>query len=204
MYGPPQLYIDYTDANGLEQQQFLPMYPMSAKFVSAVSNLKLFLDKARLKEIDPTLQWHDDELAHAMFEGANYINGYPSAVTFWTVDTFPFSLSTYLWYAAALYALNSRYLAEGFTAFQFSGLSTNLEVDRRDAIVYKIEELKGFLETNLTKAKAAAIKTFGIGETPATVETANNLGVLGLSTSHVNNTVDRHGRYGRNHFTTRW
>ena len=165
-----------------------PLYPVAGSMGNHVLNLKLYLDKARLKEIDPTLQWHTDELVHALFEGANFVNGFPTTLTNWTVDAWPTAMNTYLFMAAAVYALNSRYLAEGFNSFEFSGLSTSLNFDRKETITYKIEELKGLLESQLEKAKTAAIRTIGIGIPQATVTgTTNNLAVIGLTINPVNN-----------------
>jgi hypothetical protein len=181
--------IKYVFNDSPQKQEILrPLYPVAGSMGNHILNLKLYLDKARLKEIDPTLQWHTDELVHALYEGANFVNGFPTTLTNWTVDAWPTALNTYLFMAAAVYALNSRYLAEGFNSFEFSGLSTNLNFDRKETITYKIEELKGLLESQLEKAKTAAIRTIGIGIPQATTTgTTNNISVIGLTINPVNN-----------------
>jgi len=186
-----QMAISVNSGGVAVASEVHPVYRINGRFISHINNLKMFLDKARLVEIDPTLQWQQDELAQALLEGAQYVNAFPIELTYWTVDDFPLPMTTYLWYAAAVYALNARYMAEGFTAFEFSGLSTSLTIDRRDTITYKIEELKGFLETNLERAKNVAIRTFGRGVIPENtgVPRASNLGHLGLAVSPVNNVV---------------
>lgn len=167
-----------------------PVYPISGVMYNALIQLRAYLDKARLIEIDKTLQWHDDELIHALFEGAQYINNHPSSITYWTVDAYPQAMIKWWTYAAAFEALNTRYLAEGLNSFQFSGLSTTLEYDRKEAIAYKIEEIKAMLEANLDKAKTSAVRAVGIG-TPQNEELvgANNIAVVGLTYNPTNNFV---------------
>lgn len=139
------------------------LFRLNSRFFDYIGKLKQYLDKARLVEIDPTLQWREDELANSLIEGINYINGHPAVYTFWTVDDIPLPMSSYVVQAAAFNALNARYLAEGFNDFEFQGLSTSLTIDRKQAISYKIEEIKAYLDTNLRNAKANAIATFGKG-----------------------------------------
>lgn len=141
------------------------VFRLNGRFFDFLSKLRMYLDKARLVEIDPTLQWHNDELCNSLIEGINHINGHPSVYTFWTVEDIPLPMSSYVVMAAAFNALNARYLAEGFNAFEFQGLSTSLNYNERlNAITYKIEEIKTYLDTNLTNAKANAIATFGKGK----------------------------------------
>lgn len=201
-HGP--LLIELTNTEDESLEQILPTYPITGIMKRHILNLKMYLDKARLIEIDPTLQWQTEELAHAVYEGLSYVNAYPSVLTYWTPERSPSPMHTPIWYAAAMYALNARYLAEGFNSFQFSGASTSLDFDRRDAITYKIEELKSHLETNLQKTKSMAIRSFGIGTPPASdagLQTNTNLGHLGLQASAVNNVRYHHMR--RHQFTTR-
>lgn len=194
--------VRYTVMAGTVIKKFEahPLYRLNSRWINALNSLRQFLDKARLYEIDKSLQWQDDELCQSLIEGMAYINSFPSTMTYYTVDDCPQSLTLPLWYAAAFHALNARYLAEGFTAFEFSGLTSNLTVDRRDTITYKIEELKDYLTTNLTKIKSAVIATVGAG-TPAdaTTVTARPLGVLGLTVGPHNN-VYNPWRLGRTNF----
>lgn len=182
--------VQYTVTQGatILKYESHALYRLNGRWLAAINSIRSFLDKARLFEIDPTLQWQDDEICQYLIEGMNYINAFPDVLTYYTVDDCPESLTLPLWYAAAFHGLNARYLAEGLTAFEFSGLSTQLTVDRKDAIAYKIDEIKEYLISNLTKIKKAVVSTSGVG-TPvdtATV-TARPLGILGLTANPANN-----------------
>jgi len=195
---PVQLIIQAKTAGiddpFLEIHSLYPLTNVNAGLVNALQN---YLDKARLTEIDPTLQWRTDEYLHYLNEGISYINGAGVTATFWTVANYPSSLRSFLMYAAAWHGLNARYLAEGFNAFNFQGLNTNLEFDRRSAIEYKISELQTILD-KINPAKAAAINAFGIGIPPADSGQLSNAdansGVLGISISPNTN---RRGYRGR-------
>lgn len=201
-YGAHQLNYTLKSGNKLVKFESHPVYRVNHYWIKHLNSLRMYLDKARLTEIDAALEWRDDELCQSLLEGAQYINGFPDILTYWTIEDFPETLHQTLWLSAAYHALNTRYLAEGFTAFEFSGLSTSLTVDRREAIVYKIDEIKGFLDNNLAKIKKLAVQTAGTG-TSSTGETSNStgraLGVLGTTRSPAMNSYKRYpypyGRY---------
>lgn len=167
-----------------------PFIRLESRFYDYINSVKMYLDKARLIEIDPTLQWHTDEIANGIIEGLDYINSSPTVITYWTVEDSPRPLAKVVQMAAAMFLLNTRYLAEGFNAFQFQGLSTTLDMDRRDTITYKIEELKGWLDTNLTNFKSIAISSFGKGTPDASIKMKEARAILRTQPSPV------HNRYG--------
>lgn len=178
--------------------EFHPIYAVNAKIAARCNALKQFLDKSQLIEIDPSLQWFLPEFTHYLQEGMKHINGTINSVTaqltYWTIADCPMQLQQHLFAAAALYALNSRYLAEGFNHFEFSGLNTSLNFDRRDAITYKIEELKSFLDSTLATTKAAVLNAgTPVGSTPtdATITASTHIGILGLQGSSVSNKLQR-------------
>lgn len=188
-YGPFTLQYVVTNSTGQPDMVFRPLLPLTGSIIYGLSTLRSYLDKARLTELDPTLQFRDSELIQSLFEGANMINSYPTTTTYWTPESWPHQLRSYLQYAAAFHALNARYLAEGFNSFDFNGLSTSLNFDRKEPITYKIEELKGLLESTLKDAKATAVRTTGVGTPPtqADVGTANNIAHLGITRNPTNN-----------------
>ncbi|QXV73832.1 hypothetical protein [Rhizobium phage RHph_N46] len=181
-----------SNTPAFKQTEIHPLIRVNSRWYDYIFQLKFFLDQARLIEIDPTLQWRQEELAQALINGINYVNTFPSVITFWTVDDAPLPLSEVLIKSAAFYALNRRYLAEGFNAFDFNGLSTQLTMDRREAITYKIEEIKAFLDTNLTLIKSIAIATYGKGTPDPSVTNAQKESRVVLRTQP----SPVHNRYG--------
>lgn len=162
---PHQLLITAEFDSGMPDVVAKPIYTLTAQALSHVTSMKRFLDKARLDEIDPNIGWQDEELVHFLLEGAKYINGIGES-SFWTAENMPSTLHHHLISASVMIALNARYLAEGFTEFDFQGANSQLNVNRRDTISYKIDELNSLLNDKLPKAKAEAIRTAGPGVPP--------------------------------------
>jgi hypothetical protein len=161
-----------------------PVYVLDGRGLGKLTSLKRYLDKARLTEIDPNLQWQDEELLHFMLEGMQFINAFPPQLAGWTLADLPTPMDSFHFMASAFMALNARYLAEGFTKFEFQGANTQLIHDRTEAIQYKIDELKGLLEAQLPLAKKSAITLFGAG---SGITAKKPIGKLGISYSPVTN-----------------
>lgn len=178
-------YGDSTTESALHQLLWT-----NNRIINTVMQMNSYLNKARLSEIDPTLQWMTEELVGSAYKGLEYINGYTPEMTFWNFNDLPQSLNTYWFYASLFHALNVRYLAEGLTAFQFSGLNTTLDTNRNEAISYKIEEIKDLL-SRLEVAKKSAIRTSGVGTpdpTSGAVAAAKGaIGHMGIQYSPVTN-----------------
>lgn len=204
---PADVMLQYSDpmigtleyklaSDPLPASEVHPIYPINARVAVSCNALKQYLDKAQLVEIDPSLQWYLPELVHALFEGIKHINSIGiNLITYWTLQNYPTQMQQYLITAAALYALNARYIAEGFNSFNFNGLNTTLEYDRRDTIVTKIEELRAFLDTYLSQAKTTVVSSgYNIGTPPSDSPYGQGkipMGLLGLQGSATNNRLSR-------------
>jgi hypothetical protein len=92
-----QLKYTLTVASVIKKVEIHSLYRTNNKWYTALNSLRSFLDKARLNEIDPTLQWQDDELCQSLIEGANYVNVNPPAFTYYTVDDWPQPLNMIMW-----------------------------------------------------------------------------------------------------------
>jgi hypothetical protein len=204
--GLPESTMPYQVMYDINGETYMhSLYWVNRRMLSMLNNMKVYLDKANLKEIDPTLQWHDAELVNSIYHGLQAVNAFPNDLTFWKFSDFPLQLNVYWEYSALIHALNTRYLAEGMNAFEFQGLSTSLTYDRKEALSYKIEELKGFLE-NLRQAKISAVRTAGIGtqDTTLGINQGNGgyrVGIMHLTLNPLNNhrgsqgaTANRHQR----------
>lgn len=191
---PHQIIINYGETT-LTDLEIHPLYLMDARAMNYYTSIKLYLDKARLVEIDPSLQWHITEILQSILEGYRYINGSPPEGTFWNSTSMPSTLDSFLVWAAILYALNIRYLAEGLNKFEFTGLNTQLNYDRTEALAFKISEMQSLLE-KLPDAKKSAIVIGGKGDTPPgeTNRRLASVAQLGLSMNLLNNRPRRLGR----------
>lgn len=185
---PYLIYYSFT-ANGQPETVVHQLYWTNNRVITLINRLKNYLDKARLTEIDPTMQWWDGEVVASTYEGLQYINGFPPEMTSWSQLDLPMSLETYWMYASAFHLLNTRYLAEGMTKFNFTGLNSTLDVDRTEALQYKMDEIKSFLD-RLETAKKSAVKNNGPGTTDPTTGVQSgtkSIALLGLTSNPTNN-----------------
>lgn len=167
-----------------------PLYILDFKILNVVNSLQTMLDKAKLVEIDPSLQWHNVELIQAALSGIKRINSSPPEVTFWKVHDFPSGLDRFWTLAAAVFALESRFLAEGLNAFDFQGLNTQLNYNRTDYISQLIDRYNAVLD-QLPQAKKSAISASGKGTTAGNEvdKRVRNIGTLGLGVNNLNNRI---------------
>ena len=155
-------YESDTRPNNTEIQTLYVITPKVAYYIDA---LRRYMDKARNYDINPNLRWTEAELTHFLLIGLSRINAAPPSMTEWTIPSLPKSLEYFLLKCAEVEALNALYLAEGFSAFDFQGASTQLNVDRTQYIQYKIDEINSWLDgsTGLKAAKDTTIRNSNSG-----------------------------------------
>jgi hypothetical protein len=186
---PYQLVIEATFPAPRKPKTIIkPVYVLTPRTVTLVTSMSRYLDKARLDDIDKSLQWGEEELLHFLVQGINFINSIGEA-SFWTLSQYPPNLQNHLFTAACWEALNARFLAEGMNSFEFQGANTQFTFNRREAIQTKMDELRGVLDSYLPNSKAAAIRTFGPGVVPSgsMPVSRNGLGVLGVALGPMTN-----------------
>lgn len=176
--------------NGKSMVMYRQFYWINDAILGQLSQLRSLLDKARLVEIDPTVQWYDEDLVAALYTGLHRINSFQPIITSWKFSDLPPPL-WYSWqYAAAVAAMESRYLAEGFNSFDFTGMNTQLNYDRKEVLQGKIDSYNSQLDSNLPQAKKTAARTYGSGSPDLTVSKAvggQPIVKLGLTLNPTNN-----------------
>jgi len=172
----PYLVIyTYETEDNITNTEVHTLYVMNSKMMLLVNNMRRYLDKARNYDIDPSLRWTDLELAHFVMSGINRYNSSLPTITGFTATNFPTQHTYLLEKCAEHEALNALYLAEGMRAFNFTGASTSLEVDRTQYIQTKMDEIGSWLDNNLIQAKSLLIRTMtGNGRTNIQLTSVTN------------------------------
>lgn len=178
-----------------------PVYILNSRSAVLSSSLEQYLNKARITEIDKTLQFNTSDYLHYISEGMKIINAKDSP-SFWTINDLPLPLQQFLFAASAWTALNARYLAEGQTNAEFSGLNANLNFNRNEVFSTKMQEMQGYLDNGLEKAKRSAISQFGYGTPPPGAvgsqrNPRNNVQLKIAGSPSTNLRGDRYGRRRR-------
>ena len=167
--------------NDMPSREHHFIYVVNHKTLMYVNELKRMIDKANLRHKNPNLRYNNVDMVAYLNQGLQYINAQPPSQTSYTLANIPDTLYSYVLDAAALRALESRYLAEGEAAFNFNGQPITLEVDRTPFIESAIGRYQEKL-TNLNAVKKGIIMSGGGGGGVGVGSgTVNSQGVLTLS-----------------------
>lgn len=188
-------YFNYTDSNNQQLTEIQPVYLANTILVSMMNDMRQFVDLLRNNDAVIELRITEAKLLHFAVQGLLRVNA-SSPVNF----TFDFiSLQRmgqfYFWVvkAAQYELLSALYLAEGMTAFDFQGMTVQLNIDRTQYIQSLMNDIKTDLDNTLPKVKSqyarggmatGKIGTIGGVWGPASnfvyrVSFGNNLGGIG-------------------------
>jgi len=131
---------------------------LSVSQFALLNQLRDFIDKARLQDGLTTLDYTDDNLHNYLNQGLQLLNSWNPQVTAWTYGTLPTTMTMPLLFAAAYCGLSAQYLAEGVSAFDFSGQQVTLTVSRMDSIDGALSRISEWLDTNLEKQKRLVVR----------------------------------------------
>jgi len=123
----------------------------------AVNDLRRAIDKARNVDINPNLQMTDLDLHHYLRMGLQRVNAAPPQPTDYLFENVPMNLRVAVQEASRYEALRAQYLAEGVSAFDFSGQSVSLTVDRTQYLESEMGRIQAYLDTTLPQVKKASV-----------------------------------------------
>lgn len=160
------------------------LWPITPQVLVAASQLEDFINKAHIQNVIPELDYTQADLIQYLHRGLALFNSFaPHTTNFWGTNMQGIILDAWL-QCSAYYALGAQLQAEGALAFDFSGQSVSLNVDRTPAIESALGRIETALEQNVKPlkkllAKAGVLDGDGsAGGRP--INGANHLGTLGV------------------------
>lgn len=132
-----------------------PIYAANAPLLMVMNDLRMLIDRAKLGDIHPYLNWSTADLLHFIYKGIEYVAAFPPIIMQIDPSNIPKALVDFVVKAAAISALRAQFLAEGMSAFDFQGLGVQLNVDRTQYLQAMIDELQNDLDNHLSAVKAA-------------------------------------------------
>tara|TARA_R100000656_G_scaffold104176_1_gene76113 strand:+ start:141967 stop:142845 length:879 start_codon:yes stop_codon:yes gene_type:complete len=134
-----------------------------SKFWWLQPSIRMLLDKAQ-KKIGHVQSYSDSDLYEYMMRGADYINA-TNPITGWTLTNWPgaFGMTNFLLMASAWYGLQAQYLGEAETAFNFSGQTVTLDIDRTSYYADAMSRFKDYLDNDLQKTKRNMLRRVSVG-----------------------------------------
>jgi hypothetical protein len=169
-YGPPSLglepymiYITYTDPYGNQQIELQPLYICNTLCVQTMNAVRNFVDRIRNYDNIPQLRIDEKTLVEFTVQGLMRVNATPPQQIYFTFNQMPGQFHFYVQKAACIELLQAQYLAEGMTAFNFSGMSVQLDSDRTQYIATIVDGLRTDMEQLVTAKKNYARSGGGSG-----------------------------------------
>lgn len=140
---PRTLLVNYKSLGALIPETLTyKVWVVTPSILNTASQLENFVNKSRVSNVILELQYAQSDLMLALLRGLEMFNTIGSTLTTFSGLNMqgPFQESWIICSAIAL--LNAQYLAEGSLAFDFSGQSVNLNIDRTqylDSMIGKLE-----------------------------------------------------------------
>lgn len=188
-YGTGTTLWTFADDEGNEYQEVHAIYAITPYSLGFLNVIRKLVDRARVGDAHRYLEVTMTDLAHALLRGADYVASAPPYPTVFNLDGLPTMLRDFITKAGALDLLRSLQLAEGLSAFDFSGLGVQLNVDRSAHYGDTISQLQADIE----KVGDAKKQWMAAGAPMGAVTSAPKraIGVLGLTTGVYSNMPQR-------------
>lgn len=172
------------------------LYVVNASILSATMMLSEFVNKARVKNVIPELDFTTSDLLLYLWRGLNMFNALPPMVTGFTGTAMSGALLD-AWIACSSHCLLSAQIqAEGASAFNFSGQSVTFDVDRTGFIESALGRLDATIDNTVKPFKKQLVKAGATGG-PGNISTsALTYGRAFGRVFLTNNPISMRNRYG--------
>lgn len=182
---PLILMVDYTKQGMIIPNTFTyKVWPITPQVLIAASQLEDFLNKARIQNVVAELDYTQPDLVQYLHRGLALFNSFIPHVTAFDGTNMQGHLYDAWLQCSSYYALASQLQAEGAMAFDFSGQTVSLNVDRTPAIESALGRIESSLEQNVKPlkrllAKAGVLDGDGSAGGQA-INGSTHLGTLGV------------------------
>jgi len=160
------------------------VWPSNSSILSAAKQLEDFINKAHLKNVIPELDYTQGDLLMYLNRGLSLFNALEQITAFTGVNMTGYMQEAWL-ICAAYYALAAQLQAEGALAFDFSGQTVSLNIDRTPSIESALGRIENQIENVVRPLKKRLVQagvTGGDGSNGTQpLNGARSKGVLGLT-----------------------
>jgi len=132
-------------------------FPVLAK----ITEVRMLIDKVQ-KQQGKVNAYEDADIIEYLNQGLKLVNGiFP--VTSYAATNVPNALTFFWTIAAAWYGLNAQFMLEADTAFNFSGQTVTLDIDRTGFLESEMGRLWDLLNEHLPKIKMKLVRSVSLG-----------------------------------------
>jgi len=158
------LWTVTESASSTPRNIFQRVEGVNLKVLSIIPEVRMLIDKFQ-KGVGSVTSYEDTDIHEYIVKGQSMINNFHPLTTWGVCVSSPmWYLNEFLVIAAAYYGLMAQYLVEGDMAFNFSGLSTVLDVDRTSMLDTAINRMLDHVKELLPPAKMKLYRSqVGVG-----------------------------------------
>lgn len=151
---PLIMIVEHTKADAFTSTQYtFKTWVITPQVLTAASSLEAYINKARVSNVIPELDYTQADLIEYLSRGLNLFNSFPPQITAFTGTNMQGPIFDGWLQCSAYYALAAQLQAEGALAFDFSGQSVSLNVDRTPSIEAALGRVESALNDHVKPAK---------------------------------------------------
>jgi hypothetical protein len=183
---PLLLYVEHTPVDAFTSTSYsFKTWIITPQILLAANSLEQFINKARIQNVVPELEYTQSDLVEYLSRGLNLFNSFPPQLTAFTGTNMQGMLLDGWLQCSAYYALAAQLQAEGAMAFDFSGQDVSLNVDRTPSIEAALGRVESALNENVKPMKKLLAKA-GVNSGDGSqggrfIDGSSQLGVLSLT-----------------------
>ena len=148
------LLVRYSKDNSMVPETLTyKVWVVTPSMLNAASQLENFVNKSRISNVIPELRYAQSDLLLALQKGLEMFNSLgPALSSFDGTNMQGYIMESWI-ICAAISLLNMQYMAEGSLAFEFSGQSVSLNIDRTQYIESMLGKLDAMIENQVKPVK---------------------------------------------------
>lgn len=183
---PLTLLVEHTPTREMAATTLTyKVWAVTPQIVLAARQLEDFINKARIANIIPELEYTQSDIMEHLSRGLGYFNSLQPNISNFTGTNMQGPLMDAWLTCSALYALGAQIQAEGALAFDFGGQTVSLNIDRTPALESALGRIDSQIESvvkPLKKLLGRAGVLSGDGSAGGQfIDTSRAMGVLGIS-----------------------
>lgn len=151
---PLLLTVEHTPVKAFTPTMYtFKVWVVTPQILVGCASLEQYINKARLSNVIPELDYTQSDLLEYLARGLNLFNSFPPQLTAFTGTNMQGLIFDGWLQCSAYYALGAQLQAEGAMAFDFSGQTVSLNVDRTPAIESALGRIESALDNHVKPAK---------------------------------------------------
>lgn len=161
------------------------VWAITPTILQACSHLEDFVNKAKLANVIPELQYRQSDLLESLYRGLQYFNGLQPNITNFTGTNMQGPILSAWLTCSTYFVLGAQVQAEGALAFDFGGQSVSLNIDRTPAIESALGRIDSEIENQVKPFKKllgrAGVLSGDGSQGGRLIDGSRALGTLGLT-----------------------